>query len=122
MLPYSAEVLYALYGQYNQAIWPMQILFLVLAGVSLAFTLHPWRQAGRVVGLILVLAWLWAAIGFHWQHFSLINFSAGIYAALFAVQALLIAWTWVARGGTSFRLGRDVAGAVANPGRILYWL
>jgi hypothetical protein len=113
MLPYSAEVLYALYGQYNQAIWPIQILFLVLAGVSLAFTLHPWRQAGRVVGMILVLAWLWAAIGFHWQHFSLINFSAGIYAALFAAQALLIAWTWVARGGTSFHLDRDVAGAVA---------
>jgi len=113
MLPYSAEVLYALYGQYNQAIWPIQILFLVFAGVILALTLHPWRQAGRVVGVILVLAWLWAAIGFHWQHFSLINFSAGIYTALFAIQALLIAWTWVARGGTSFRLDRDASGAVA---------
>lgn len=113
MLPYSAEVLYALYGQYNQAIWPIQILFLVLAGVSLALTLNPWRQAGRVVGAILVLAWSWAAISFHWQHFSLINFSAGIYAALFAIQALLIAWTWVVRGGKSFRLDRDVSGAVA---------
>jgi len=113
MLPYSAEVLYALYGQYNQAIWPIQILFLVLAGVCLALTLNPWRQAGRVVGAILVLAWSWAAIGFHWQHFSLINFSAGIYAALFAIQAVLIAWTWVARGGISFRLDRDASGAVA---------
>jgi len=87
MLPYSGEVLCALYGKYNQGIWPIQILFPVLAGMSLALTLYPWRQAGRVVGTILALAWLWAAIGFHWQHFSWINFSAGIYAGLFAMQA-----------------------------------
>jgi len=113
MLPYSAEVLYALYGQYNQAIWPIQILFLVLAGTVLALTLRPWRQSGRMVGVILVLAWLWAAIGFHWQHFSLINFSAGIYAGLFGVQAMLIAWNWVARGGTAFHRHHDLTGAVA---------
>lgn len=112
MLPYSAEVLYALYGQYNQAIWPIQILFLVLAGTVLALILRPWRLSGRMVGVTLVLAWLWAAIAFHWQYFSLINFSAGIYAVLFGVQALLIAWNCVARGGPVFYRHHDLTGAV----------
>lgn len=92
MLHYSLEVLYALYGQYDQAIWPTQIFFLASAGMVLALTLPRWRHSSSVVGVILVLAWLWAAIGFHWQHFSLINFSAGVYAGLFGIQALLIAW------------------------------
>lgn len=50
MLPYSAEVLYALYGQYNQAIWPIQILFLVLAGTVLVLILRPWRLFGIAPG------------------------------------------------------------------------
>lgn len=113
MLPYTAEVLYALYGQYNQAIAPIHILFLVLAGTVLALTLRRSRQSVRVVGLILVLAWLWVAIAFHWQHFSLINFSAGIYAGLFGVQAMLIAWNLVVRSGTAFHRLHDLAGVVA---------
>jgi hypothetical protein len=106
MLPYSAEVLYALFGQYNQAIWPVPVLFLVLAAVVVALALRPVSQAGRAVGLILALAWIWTAIAFHWLHFAQINFAAGGYAALFALQGLLLAWTLVLRGGITFHLDR----------------
>jgi hypothetical protein len=113
MLPYTAEVLYALFGQYNQAIWPIQPLFLVLAGVALGLALRPARQTGRAVGTILALAWLWTAIAFHWQHFAQIHFAAGAYAVLFLLQALLLLWTLVLRGRTTFRLGRAFPDLVA---------
>jgi hypothetical protein len=107
MLPYSAEVLYALFGQYNQAIWPVPALFLILAAVIVALALRPVSQAGRAVGLVLAVAWIWTAIVFHWLHFLQINFAASGYAALFALQGLLLAWTLVLRGRVAFTLDRS---------------
>ena len=92
MLPYSAEALFALYGQYNVAIWPIQILFLVLALVGLVLAARPVPRSSRVIGLILALSWAWTGIAFHLQHFGLINFAAPLFAALFVLQALLLVW------------------------------
>jgi len=92
MLPYSAEALFALYGQYNLAIWPIQILFLVLALVGLVLVARPVPRSGWMIGVILALAWVWTGIAFHLQHFGSINFAAPLFAALFVLQAVLLLW------------------------------
>ncbi|AGA34612.1 hypothetical protein TVNIR_2975 [Thioalkalivibrio nitratireducens DSM 14787] len=111
MLPYSAEVLHALWGQYNHALWPLQIPLLVftIAAIALARR-RGGERASRAIGWVLVLGWSWTAIGYHWLYFTQIHFAAPTYAVLFAVQALLLGWSLALRGGCRFRLRADLSG------------
>ena len=113
MLPYSQEALYALFAQYNGAVWPIALLFLVLALAVPVLARRPSRQAARVTGLFLALTWAWTAVGFHWLHFSTIHFAAAAYAALFGIQAVLLAWTFALRGAVFLRLRADLYGITA---------
>ena len=104
MLPFDAEVLTALVEQYNRAIWPAQIAAILLALVALVLVVRPVRGAGRLIGLIVTSGWIFTGAVFHLQFFAPLNFAAPVYGWCFLAQAMLLLWTLVLRGGTSFRL------------------
>ena len=110
MLSFTAEVFFSLLGQYNGAIWPAQIVAGLLGLGALFLASRPARGSDRVVAAILAAAWLWVAIVFHWTYFAAISFAAPVAAACFAVQAVLLFWRGVLRGGLAFRFRRDLAG------------
>ena len=96
MIPFTAEVYDGLIAQYNAAIWPAQIIALLLGLAALALSARPRagaRRAGRhrLVAGILAAAWLWTAVAFHGLHFSALVWTAWGFAALFALQGLLVA-------------------------------
>lgn len=110
MLPFTIETYFALIAQYNQAIWPFPLAGFPLAMIAIAAAMGPFVQGARVVGAVLVLAWLWSGLGFHLLHFSTINFAAPAYAVLFVIQALLIAWALLLRDHVRFRFVPNVYG------------
>lgn len=89
MLPYSLEVLFAIHGQFNRAVWPVQLLFFAFAvSVSVLLLRAPGsRVTSRATNVLLALAWAWTGIGFHWLHFASFNFAAPYYAVAFICQA-----------------------------------
>lgn len=93
MLPYSPEILFAIYAQFNQAVWPAQLIFnALLLGLIFLIAKRPSSAtAARMVNGFLALAWAWTGIGFHLAHFAPFNFAAPYYGALFLVQAALFA-------------------------------
>jgi hypothetical protein len=96
-LLFAPRTYYRLFELYNREIWPAQFLALGAGGAIVALLLRRGPGAGRAVATILAACWLWVAWAFHWQRYATINWAATYFAAAFAAQALLLAWTGVVR-------------------------
>lgn len=109
MLPFGPDAFFALFEQYNRAIWPAQIVAYALAVAALALAARPAAWSGRVIAAILAVAWAWNGAVYHMTYFVTINFWADIFGAFFVAQALLFLWTGIVRGRLAFRNGNDAA-------------
>lgn len=88
---------------YNVSHWPAAVLAYVLA-LSVTVVLlrrkgeEQGRRSGRVIGALLVVAWVWNGVFFHFGTFASINFLAPLYGSLFVLQSLLFAIAAIIRG------------------------
>lgn len=107
-MPFTTEQFFEVFARYNQAIFPWQVIA-VLAGVmAVALLWRDTRQATAGVLLVLAAMWLVNGVGYHWLHFAPINPIARLFAAVFVVEALLLAWTALARPGLRLTPGGDL--------------
>jgi len=105
-LLFSPRTYYRLFELYNLAVWPAQLLALAL-GLAILFLLaRPSPKSGKFICAILALAWIVVAWAYFFQRYASINWIAPYYAAAFLIEAALLAWIGVIRGG----LGFSVAG------------
>jgi hypothetical protein len=124
MLPFTAEILFSSFAQYNTALWPAHVVALALALAAVLLTLRPVRGGDRAIAALLAVAWAWVGVGYHLMHFATLNFAAPLYAAFFVLQALLLAWTGVVRGRLTCRLRPDLfgwAGLVLALAALIAW-
>src|SRR5215217_7138547 len=91
-LLFSPRTYYRLFELYNLAIWPMQVLALVLGGVILALWRRGGIRTGRAVAAILAAGWSWVAWAYLLGHYETINWAARYFAVGFALEALLLVW------------------------------
>lgn len=112
MLPFTADILFSSFEQYNRSVWPLPLLACLLALAAIVLTLRPVYSGDRAVALILAAMWLWTGIHFHFLYFAQFDFAAPAYGAVFAVQGLLLVWTGAVRGSLTFRLRPEVSGVV----------
>jgi hypothetical protein len=103
---FSLQTYYRLFELYNAAIWPAQIVALVLglgSGLHLPHRgsgRHTWRE--RAIAAILTGCWLWVAIAFHAHRYATLTWSARYYAWGFGLEAALVLWAGVVRGRLVF--------------------
>lgn len=108
---FSLETYYRLFERYNAAIWPGPIAALILGGAIGAYLRRgadPRRS--RLIAGILAAAWVWIAIAFHATRYATIHRGAGYFAWAFGLEALLLVWAGVFRGGLTFERRGDAAG------------
>ncbi len=110
VLPFSAEVLDALIGRYNLAIWPVPLLGVALAAAAAAHSLRPVRGGDHLVAALLTVAWTWVGIAFHIRQVAAIDFMAPVYGAFFVLQGLLLAWAGATSRWQPLRFRPDVGG------------
>lgn len=114
-MPFTTEQFFEVFARYNQAIFPWQVIA-VLAGVmAVALLWRDTRQATAGVLLVLAAMWLVNGVGYHWLHFAPVNPIARLFAVVFVVEALLLAWAALARPGLRLRPGGDL---VSNLGLV----
>jgi hypothetical protein len=111
-LLFSPQTYYRLFELYNAAIWPAQIGAIAVGLAILALLCRPGTVQGRIIAALLAACWLWIAIAFHLARYATINWAASYFAAGFAVEAMLLLWVGVARGGLGLRPASDLAGRV----------
>lgn len=113
MLPFTTEVFFSVFEQYNRAIWPVQIVAYGLGLAAVLLTFRPVPGSDRLVGAILSAAWAWIGVVYHLRYFATINFAAPAFGAFFVIQGLLFAWTGAIRGKVAFRFRADLFGWTA---------
>ncbi|HEY0826346.1 MAG TPA: DUF6064 family protein [Ramlibacter sp.] len=120
MLPFTREQFLEVFARYNEAVWPVQALAVMLGLAACVAVLRPGVRRGRVVTGVLAAMWLWTGVLYHWTFFAAINPVARVFAAAFVLQGVLLAWTaW--RGSLQFGR-RDGAARWLGWGLILYSL
>ena len=110
LLPFSTDAFFAVFEQYNLAIWPAQVLAYILGLAVVVLTLKPVRHGDRAIAAILAVAWIGMGAGYHMSYFAAINPVALVFGAAFVVQGVLFAWTGVVRDRLRFRFTPDIAG------------
>lgn len=110
---FSPRTYYRMFELYHTQIWPIHLVVIgsVVAIVVLLRREEAWRD--RAIAGVLAAWWLWVAIAFHLQRYATINWAARYFAALFAIQALLLVWFGVIRPRLRFRLSRERAAQLA---------
>lgn len=103
-LPFTVADFLDVFRSYNTAVWPAQILLLLLgvALVLVALRLSvDWSR--RLVPAGLALLWFWAGAIYHLAFFAAINSAARLFGETFLLQAVL--WlVWARRTpGLRFR-------------------
>lgn len=118
-MPFTAEQFYAVFGEYNHAVWPAQYALLALACFAVYFAALPSRTYDRIASAILAFLWVWMALAYHVAFFWKINPAAPLFAVAFLLQAAMLWRIGVTRGSLTLHLRGDLAGWIGSAA-ILY--
>jgi hypothetical protein len=106
-LPFTREQFVAVFADYNNALWPMQLVAYLLGAIMLVVLVRAPRPANNtrdyIIGSGLAAMWIWAGIAYHGFYFSTINTAAFFFAALFVLQAVLLLYFTI-RGRLMFTM------------------
>lgn len=108
MLPFTPAEFFDVFGSYNHAVWPLQIVAYGLGLVALGSLFWPSQAGDRVISAILAAMWLWNGIAYHWVFFSAINPLAFFFGAAFVIQGLIYLFEGVLRRRLNFGIARDL--------------
>ena len=110
--PFTGESYFSLFEAYNDTIWPAQIVAYLLGLLVVFLALRPMPAGGRIALAILSLFWLWNGLVYHLSFSCRSTLPRCRFAALFALQGLLLAGSALLRPAPaafrarSHRLGR----------------
>jgi hypothetical protein len=82
-LPFTRQEFFQVFSEYNQALWPAQLLAagIGIAAVTLLFSRN--HYADRVIAALVALLLFVNGIAYHWLFFSRINNAAVLFGAIF---------------------------------------
>lgn len=102
-LMFSPRVYWRLFELHNAAIWPLQILVLLLGAVILALVLRPRKGSDRLIAAVLASAWIFVGWVFLMIRYAPVNWAAVYVAPAFMLQALLLLLLGSVTGHLRFR-------------------
>lgn len=100
---FSQEALNAVYAQYNEDIWPAQIVWILLSAVVFYLLVFR-RHHSHYIFLHFSGAWIFTGVYFYKQHFSSINIAAEYVFYVFVFQALLYLFAFYKKISTLYNL------------------
>lgn len=110
-LPFSQRDFFSVFKDYNESVWPGQIVLVLLAVAILFFAWKPASSGRKVIPALLGFLWLWMGVIYHFIFFREVNPLATIFAAAFALQGFLfIRLIWIDR--VSYSITPDLRGVV----------
>lgn len=97
-LMFSARTYYRLFERHNAALWPAQVVALLVGAVLfLLLWRRPDQRTARIACGMLATGWLIVAVGYFWLRYATIHTGGRWFAIAFAAQALALLWWGVAR-------------------------
>ena len=94
-LPFSADQFFGVFHDYNETVWPVQVILLGIAIVIPTLVILRYKWSDTIAGIILTALWLWMGIVYHLLYFVNINPAAKIFGVFFIAQGLIFCYTMV---------------------------
>lgn len=108
--PFTVEQFFGVFRNYNQAVFPMQIIFYLVSMIAIYLIFKPTSKTDKVISGILALLWLWMGIVYHLIFFTAINKAAYLFGALFILQGILFLIFGVSQNKLSFKFHYGLVG------------
>ena len=102
-IPFTVEQFFDIFGTYNTAIWPAQVVAYIFGIIALGLALRENKLSSRIISGILAFFWIWMGVFYHIGYFSVINPAARIFGLLYILQGVLFLLIGTIRGRLSFR-------------------
>ena len=109
-LPFSVEQFFSVFAQYNESVWPMQVILNLLAIAAIALLCRARPFENRVLSAVLSFLWGWMAIAYHLAFFTAINSAAWLFGTVFLAGALWFVWIGVIKSKLHFCLAGGARG------------
>jgi hypothetical protein len=87
--PFSREQFFTIMTAYNEAVFPVQLIFVAIALLGLAVLFARAHTLPQLLAFTGVL-WLWIAVAYFISYFARMNRSGYLFATAFVLQGLLI--------------------------------
>lgn len=107
-LPFTAEQFFAIFGRYNNTVWPAQVFLVLLAMLAVVFIALRRSWSSVAVSAILAMLWVWLGAAYHLAFFARINPLAYGFGTLSIVGGLLFAWQGVIHRRIEFAFDKSV--------------
>jgi hypothetical protein len=114
MLPFTVEQFLDVFAAYNQAVWPMPVILVLLAGAAVFLALRPHSFSDHMITAVLAFFWLWTGVAYHLAFFSRVNRGAYAFGVLCIVQAVLFLFAGVVRRKLTFRAQGNALGLLGG--------
>lgn len=101
-LPFSLADFLNVFKTYNQAIFPLQIVFYLIAFLCIYLLFTENKNLNKIIGAVLSFFWLWMGTVYHIIFFSRINRAAYFFGAFFIIQGIMFAGCGLIRKKVSF--------------------
>ena len=90
-LPFSLADFLNVFKDYNQSVFPLQIVFYLVAFLCIYLLFTGNKNSTRTISITLAFLWLWIGIVYHIIFFSEINKAAYIFGGFFILQGMMFA-------------------------------
>jgi len=112
-LPFTRSEFLDVFATINLAVWPLQIVAVILGLASIGLLFVPADWTDRCIAAVLAAIWLFTGIVYHWLYFSAINPLARLFGVLFVFAGVIIAVEGAFRGRIRFTFSRGLRTALA---------
>jgi hypothetical protein len=109
-IPFTTEQFIQIFEKYNQTVFPMQFVLILVAIISVLLATNPKPFTNKTISGLLGFLWLWVGIVYHLIFFTKISPPAYLFGTLFIFQGLLFLYEGVARNRLSFRISQKFYG------------
>lgn len=101
-MPFTSEQFFHIFEKYNVSVFPMQIVLVFMAVLTIWLTLKPKRFSNEFVSGLLGFLWIWTGLVYHLIFFTQINPAAYVFASLFVLQGALFLYEGIAKKRLGF--------------------
>jgi hypothetical protein len=102
-MPFTVEQFMDIFGKYNVAVWPRQLLFYLIVILTLILAVKKTNYSDKVISAILSFFWLWMGVVYHLVYFTQISKAAYAFGILCIIQGFLFFYVGVMKNNLSFR-------------------
>lgn len=89
-LPFTIRQFLEVFQKYNNTVFPLQILFLLLAILIIVIAYRGSEKHQKFILFILAAFWVWMGAVYHIGYFSAINNAAYLFGVVFILEGILL--------------------------------